>query len=218
MFLTKSEFLVSLAALMASSVIEERAIGENFSLEENVGGVRCDHFQNHPSSSSDLREAADAYFRASIQGIVRGHIPSTFVPSINDVALLPSTLERNQKIVRLERIDQLMSVEPDLDFDRLSQALADHDTDTLTAFTNLFATFPGERPAFAAFKAEVDDDLGDSDWLRRLVDRMGLYHHYPIAGGQVYSFALMEYMAAEVFSQAQPKCPVGKFLSLGNRL
>jgi hypothetical protein len=124
---------------------------------------------------------------------------------LNDIALLPPTIEPTQKIVRLERIDALISREPDLDFARLSAALAPRDDDILTAFVNLFAAFPGERPAFSAFKAELDADLRTPDWLPRVIDRMGLYHHFPIADGETYSFALMEYAAEEVFSQAGPR-------------
>lgn len=204
MFLTKSDLLASLAVLIASAIPEQRAVGENFSFEENVGDPRRDDFQSHPGPS-ELREAADGYFRASVQGIARGHMPSTFIPSLNEIALLPSTIEPNQKIIRLERIDRLISSDPDLDFDRLSTALAARDSATLAAFADLFANFPGERPAFAAFKAEVGDDLSKTDWLRRLIDRMGLYHHFPVADGQTYSFSLMEYTAGEVISQARPK-------------
>ncbi|MDF3063864.1 MAG: hypothetical protein K0S06_3973 [Microvirga sp.] len=206
MLLTRSDFVASLNALRASTDSEERAIGENFSFEENVSDVRRDDFEAYPGSA-DLREAADGYFRGSVQGIVRGHIPSTFVPSLNDIALLPPTVEPTQKIVRLERIDALISSEPDLGFARLSAALLarPRDDDTLTAFVNLFAIFPGERPAFVAFKAELEPDLKEQDWLTRVIDRIGLYHYFPIEDGQTYSFALMEYTAAEVFSHARPK-------------
>jgi len=204
-FLTRSDLLTSLAELEGSTEPEEKAVGENFAIEENVGDARRDDFQGFPASSSDLREAADAYFRGSVQGNARGHTPSTFKPAFNETALLPSTVEPNQKIIRLERIDLLISGDPDLSFDRLVEAHRDHDDDTLTAFTNLFLTFSGERPAFAAFKAEVEDDLKQADWLRRLILRMGLYHHLPIGDGEQCHFAVMEYSGVEVFSQASPK-------------
>lgn len=140
-----------------------------------------------------------------MQGNIRGHASSTFEPALNEIALLPSTIEPNQKIVRIERIDRLISSDPNLDFDRLIEAHRDRDEDTLTAFANLFLDFPGERLAFAAFKAEVDEDLKQPDWLQRLILRMGLYHHFPIADGEVCHFALMEYTGVEVLSQAGPK-------------
>jgi hypothetical protein len=144
-FLTKSDLIASLTVLIGSTIPEQRAIGENFSFEENVGDPRRDDFQKFPGSS-DLREAADGYFRASVHGLARGHMPSTFIPSLNDIALLPSTIEPNQKIIRLERIDQLISSDPDLNYDRLSTALTAHDNNTLAAFTNLFASLPGSDP------------------------------------------------------------------------
>ena len=42
MLLTRSDFVASLNALRASTDSEERAIGENFSFEENVSDVRRD--------------------------------------------------------------------------------------------------------------------------------------------------------------------------------
>jgi hypothetical protein len=201
----RDDLLASLAALQASADPEYSAIGENFSIEENVGDSRRDHFESYTVADSELRNAANSYFRGSVQGNIRGHTSSTFEPALNEMALLPSTIEPNQKIVRLERIDRLISNDPDLAFDRLIEAHRDRDDDTLTAFTNLFLVFPGERPAFAAFKAEVDEDLKKPDWVRRLILRMGLYHHFPIADGEIYKFALMEYAGTDVFSQAEPK-------------
>lgn len=211
MLFTRTDLSASLADLQASADPEYSAIGENFSIEENVGDSRRDHFESYTAADSELRNAANSYFRGSVQGNIRGYASSTFAPALNETALLPSTIEPNQKIVRLERIDQLISSDPDLRFDRLEEAHRDHDDDTLTAFTNLFLAFPGERPAFVAFKAEVEGDLKEPDWVRRLILRMGLYHHFPIADGEVYHFALMEYAGTDVFSQAGPKGIVRPF-------
>lgn len=205
MFFTRHDLLTSLAELEASIDTDHRAIGENFTIEENVGDPRRDDFESFPSGSSNLLNVANAYFRVSIQGNVRGHTPSTFNVALNETALLPATVEPNQKIVRLERIDSIISSDPDLGFGRLVEAHRENDDDTLAAFTSLFTTFPGERPAFAAFKAEIEDDLDRPDWLERLILRMGLYHHFPIADGEIYHFAVMEYDGFAVVSQAEPK-------------
>ena len=126
------------------------------------------------NSVSNVREAAEAYFRGSIQGNRRGHLPSTFDPALNLEAMLPETIERNQKIVRLERIDGIMTSAPALDFARLESALRPRrDPVVLSAFTDLFQTFPGERPAFVAFKSELADDLKQPDWLDRMIERSG---------------------------------------------
>ena len=69
----------------------------------------------------------------------------------------------------------------------------------MSAFVALFETFPGERPAFAAFKSEVEADVAADDWLKRLCERFGLYHHLTERG----QFALMEYAAADVRAHAE---------------
>ncbi|NVO13556.1 MAG: hypothetical protein HXX10_05910 [Rhodoplanes sp.] len=201
---TKAVLQASAEALSASADPYEQAVGENYAFEENVGDARRDHFEGLWDGTAGVTEAANTYFFASIQGNTRGHRPSTFEPDLNAPALLPATLEPNQKIVRLERIDQLLRRDPALGYDRLADAKRDGDTETLTEFTNLFATFDGERPAFAAFKIEVENDLKEPDWLRRLVLRLGLVHHVP-ADGETFRFALMEYTAKDVFEQAKPK-------------
>ncbi|WP_131721693.1 hypothetical protein [Pseudaestuariivita atlantica] len=114
-----------------------------------------------------------------------------------------------QKIIRLERIDR--HLEParapigGLDFDSLLEALRTGDQHRLSALTDQFLNYSGERPSFAAFKSEVADDLKQSDWLQRIIDRLGLYHHYPFVPGKPYRFALMEYTADEVIKQARAK-------------
>ena len=167
---TRIDLETDLARLMASINGYERAVGENFSMEEYVKAERSQDFEAF-SAISDLRELADEYFRGSVQGNVRGHASSTFSQLLNERALLPATLEQTQKIVRLERIDRMISTDPALEFRRLSDALKSKDTDVLSAFVALFDAYPGERPAFVTFKAEVADDLKHPDWLDRMIRR-----------------------------------------------
>jgi hypothetical protein len=192
----------SVLDLAASADAYEQSIGRNFLIEENVGPERGRDFESFDPSSNDIRSLADAYFRDSVQGLTRGHIPSTFDETLNADALLAATVEANQKIVRLERIDAIVGA-GGRDFGVFERALAAGDLHVLTALTDEFSLFPGERPAFAAFKSEVDRDLGDPNWLSRIIDRLGLLHHYLYDNGQNYSFALMEYTAADVLAQAR---------------
>ena len=100
--------------------------------------------------------------------------------------------------MRLERIDDLLSKSA-WTFAQLADAHTSRDLATLSAFVALFETFPGERPAFAAFKSEVEADVAADDWLKRLCERFGLYHHLTERG----QFALMEYAAADVRAHAE---------------
>jgi hypothetical protein len=202
MDITRLDLQTSAADLLRSSSVEERAIGENFAIEENVGPNRRAHFEGETTREAELREAAEAYFRDTVQGMARGHPSSTFDPTLNAEALLPATVEGNQKIIRLEKIDGLIAAEPDLDFDRLQGAIGGRsggrDLDVLAQFVDLFRTYPGERPAFVTWKSEVEADLKAADWLDRLIGRLGLLHHFHGPG----KFALMEYLAQDVIDTA----------------
>lgn len=194
------------ATKLARSVdVHDRSIGFNYLIEENVGDLRRDHVEAFEMGTDEVREVVKAYFDGTIQGVSRGHRSTTFDVTVNSDALLPATVDPNQKIIRLERIDRVLSKDPSLSFARVHAAKASGDAVTLQAFVDLFSTYPGERPSFSAFKSEVSDDLKAPDWLSRLIDRMGLYHFYPFNSSQTYSFALMEYTAKDVLAQAKLK-------------
>lgn len=208
MQLARTELTASVLSLIASSDVHNRCIGHNYYVEENVGDVRRDAFEAIDSTSADIRQIAKTYFDATIQGVSRGHLSSTFDTALNRAALLPATIDPNQKIVRLERIDRLLSRDPDLTLDRLRDARIHGDVTHLQAFVDLFLQYPGERPSFAAFKSEVEYDLKQADWLQRIIDRVGLYHHYPYDPDDpaaTYSFALMEYSVKDVLEQGSDK-------------
>ena len=148
----RSELLDSAQALARSSEVHERSIGLNYLIEENVGDARRDEVEAFDTTSADVREVVQSYFDGSIQGVSRGHPSSTFDESLNEIALLPVTVEPNQKIIRLERIDGLMTKDPTLTFDRLSEAHARGGDEVLQAFVDLFSTYPGERHRFLLSK------------------------------------------------------------------
>lgn len=201
----RDELNASVLSLANAADMEQRCVGSNYFIEENVADLRRNHVESFDPTSCDVRTVVDAYFRESIQGLARGHVSSTFDIAVNDLALLPATVEPMQKIVRLERIDRLLEPSHGLEFSSLQSALATKDKHRLSALTDKFQDYPGERPSFAAFRSEISGDLKQSDWLQRLVDRLGLYHHYPFASGSPYRFALMEYTASEVIAQARAK-------------
>ncbi|WP_349369168.1 hypothetical protein [Salinarimonas sp.] len=195
---TKAPFQEHARRLEADAEPPTRAVGENYRIEENVSAERLAHFEAETGYTDDLKEAARDYFDLHIQGEARGARPTTFDPDLNAGALLGDDVEPRQKIVRLERIDELLS-KSGWTYAQLQDAHTSRDAATLSAFVALFETFPGERPAFAAFKSEVEADVGRDDWLERLCERFGLYHHF---GTEPRQFALMEYTAGEVLAHA----------------
>lgn len=195
----------STTRLARSADLHESCIGLNYLIEENVSDLRRGLVEAYELGTDEVRKIVKSYFDGTIQGISRGHRSTTFDPTVNADALLSATVEPNQKIIRLERIDRVLSKDPSLDFTRVLAAKKSGDSAVLQAFVDLFLTYPGERPSFCAFKREVENDLEAPDWLNRLIDRMGLYHFYPFDSSQTYSFALMEYTAKDVLAQATAK-------------
>ena len=125
----RSDYMSSIAGLIASRELEPRAIGENFLMDENVSPERLSDFEGAFPALPELREAATAYFKTSVEGTLRGHRPSTFDPALNSAALHPVTMEPNQTIVRLERVDSLFTIDNGFTFDRLKAAIAVRDKD-----------------------------------------------------------------------------------------
>lgn len=198
----RAELMSSVAALADAADADDRCIGCNYLMEENVTDQRRDDVETYEVSSHDVRYVVKSYFEDSVQGLSRGHPSSTFDENKNGIALLADSVEPNQKIVRLERIDRHLEPRYGLDFQSLKDALARKDEHRLSALTDRYLDYRGERPSFAAFKSELESDLQEADWLQRIIDRLGLYHHYPYNPQKPYRFALMEYTAAEVIKQA----------------
>ncbi|MBU6165739.1 MAG: hypothetical protein KGQ52_06365 [Alphaproteobacteria bacterium] len=201
----RSELNDSAVSLARSPAVDDSCIGRNYLIEENVTDQRRSVVEGYEPLAIDVREVVNSYFRDSVQGVQRGHLSSTFDETINHQALLPVSVEPTQKIIRLERIDRHLEPIGGLDFMSLTKALQDNDRHRLAALADQFLNYGGERPAFSAFKSEVSDDLNSVDLLPRIIDRLGLYHHYPFVSGKPYRFALMEYTAAEVIDQAKKK-------------
>lgn len=191
-----------LARLLGSTDVDAICIGQNWDLEENVGDLRRQQFEICAPAATALADVSTQHFLKHVQGARRGHVSTTFDATLNAAALLPASLEDNQKVVRLERIDQLLKSDDGLTFERLDAALSPRDHDLLSTFTDAFQQFSGERPAFAAFKAEVETDLKQADWLDRLLARLGLAHLMPRTLAETFHFALMEYTIGEVRKQA----------------
>jgi hypothetical protein len=166
-----------------------------------VGSDRAADFEGFGAIDPGLLAAVGAYFFTSVQGNRRDHTPSTFT-AMNAAALMSDGIDPNQKIVRIERIDDVLDSRR-LDFEAIRRGLAGSppDASVVAPLIRALNEYTGARPAFACFRAEVAPDLAAADWLPRLRERLGLGHFSP-ADGETWHFARMEYTAAEVFSQA----------------
>jgi hypothetical protein len=209
MHFARTDHADDVARLRADRRPRQRALGDNFAFEENVGPNRLAHFEAFPATARGLLPVAAEYFFASVQGTRRDHVPSTFLP-LNAEALMPAGIEPTQKIVRIERLNDILNGsgaatpgELQNAFDRLRDALdaSPADRSVIDPIIRQFSIFPGARPAFACFKAEAAPDLAAPDWLPRLIDRLGL-GHFALTGGESGYFALMQYTVGEVFKQA----------------
>ena len=190
---TRSDHAADLLRLRASRKPDQRAIGDNCVFEENLGAKRVAHFEAFDGDDPGLIPHATAYFLESIQGSIRTHIPSTF-EAVNAPALMSAGIEPNQRITRLECIDDALN-RSGTDFAALQ---ADpRDAGLLGPLLRIMNGYPGARPAFACFRAEVAGDLKAPDWLPRLIARLGL-GHFAVKSGETKRFALMSYLARDV--------------------
>lgn len=197
----RGDHSADLARLRTDRRAATRAIGDNFAFEENVGPDRLGHFERFAATVAGLLPIAAEYFFASVQGARRDHIPSTFTAT-NAAALMPAGIERTQKVVRIERLDDALNASH-TDFAQLQAALTPGPVDRsiVDPVVRTLNAFPGARPAFACFKAEAAPDLAAADWLPRMIARLGLGHH-ALAPGETGHFALTQYTIDEVFREA----------------
>ena len=185
------------AQLRASGEASQHAIGDNFDFEERVGAARLAGFERD-AAGKDLLSAHDWHVKTRVQGARREHVPVTFTLD-NKTALWLSDVEPNQKIVRLECIDdQLSGISRP--FEDIEEAVYSRDEALIQHLLDEWRNFAGARPTFVAFRSEVETDLRQGDWLLRLRNRLGLGHYDPMPG-QRMSFALMEYRAEDVLAE-----------------
>jgi hypothetical protein len=203
MQLSRPDLQADLARLRSSRSAPDHAVGDNFAFEERVCDARRNAFEADGPTKSELLPLLADHFRLRVQGALRSHIPVTFT-AVNEDAIYKPDVEVNQKVVRLECIDDVLR--------KIGRSFADieeatrpgrRDNGVITQLLDQFALYPGARPAFIAFKSEVASDLGETDWLLRLRNRLGLGHYSPMPG-QRQRFALMEYLVKDVIAEWRP--------------
>lgn len=194
----RSDFQADVAAWAASKNAAQKAWGHNYIFDENITPSRLADFEGFAFGQSGLDRCIAQYFDESVQGARSNHQPSTFDTAKG--ACLMDGIERNQKILHLVRIDQLlhdMATGPDDAFAALKHAIPARSADVLRPLVRRLNDYPGARPIFVAFRAEVAEDLGEEDWASRLISRLGLGHH-ALPGPTKARFALLEHTVGEV--------------------
>lgn len=195
-----------LESLLASSTAKDRCIDHNFRIEENVSDERRLELESLDPEYSDAEDIFKSYYLIYVQGDVRGHVPSTFEMSKNFPALQTVAVQPARKLMRLECLDEHLLPEHDgIDFDELNLAVNGGKPDAKFELMERFHGFPGERPVFSGCRSEIRHLLRKKDWLPRIIDFFGLYHHYPYDSGKPNCFGLFEYNASEVIEQTGRK-------------
>lgn len=130
----RDELNASVILSLKSPKAENRCIGRNFMIEENVSDRRRFDVEAFlPRSRIHLAVTA-VYFRESVQGRSCGHLSSTFDALKNHLAILPeSAIDPSWKLNRLERIDGILEM-IGLGFEELKKA---HERGITKGFRNL---------------------------------------------------------------------------------
>lgn len=184
-------FLFDLLATARLSHWEERAVVENFVLEERLTEAREDSYAQHVSAPADFGEWRFAH-ENYLSTRIRTAVPETFA-DLNDANWLPH-LDPDQFLLRVENLSQLLKLAHHDDndlmplYDHLHKLVAnrnEHDAQQVVAeFLGDCNRARDHRPLFVGFWGEVKDlfEPEQPDWPERLRDRFGLGHLDPMSG------------------------------------
>src|SRR5882762_4924039 len=103
----RADLQADLARLCSSRSAPDHAVGDNFAFEERVCDARRDAFEADGPTTNELSLLLADHFRLRVQGALRSHIPVIFT-SLNEDAIYKPDVEVNQKVVRLECIDDTL--------------------------------------------------------------------------------------------------------------
>ncbi len=181
--------------------ILERARADNTSFEERVSDARLARFEAmsaDPDAPGDLDLQHVWYWKNHVRSGVP--VSDTFASHLEPATLGPGPLEPFQPIVRIERLNAPLQ-DAGLTFDELRRALNDpQPSATVDMFLRVWNDGRDDRPAFAAWKDQVLEEVEADDWADRLRDRLGLAHYDP--SERHIPVALMEYTVDDVTKEA----------------
>lgn len=200
---------------------DERAIYENFVIEERVNVVRLQRYGNALGAASwPNREAFRTHHRTryldKYQFVEKneGTVPDTFDPALNGHNFWPA-IEDSVVLYRLEEVSWALtggSIDP-AELERsVSQAAASPGAMPAGARAQLqrmVDEWNNRRnlyPSFATTSDEVADLLREPDWAHGLRDHLGLGHLSPVAGSPI-AVLLMRYTAGEVRAARKARTP-----------
>ena len=209
------DFRPFLDKLARSTSTVEAAVADNCRFEARASDQRWMQFRNclphddvNVMTWEDWAEANNLHM-AKRTNVSRPSIPDAFL-TINRCAWKEG-IAANQDIVRFENLilplkgmwDDSSTLEGKLDnlHELLQRADSGKDYDaeqSVAAFFDLWNNRRDNRPSFAAFYDEIQDDCDDDDWPHALRDRLGLGHY----GGHpdvLIPVAMMRYSLKEVF-------------------
>lgn len=196
--------LGSLLAVWANSGdLRTRAEAHNILFEERLGQDRLGVFEALLSGSCPDYERLKLQlldFVGTYVEVARPNAPLTFTKmNVGGAMTKPSP---EQKLIRVENLTRRLdsTALTLLDLQRCLASTKPDEMALLEDFVNQWNRDRDNRPAFAAFKDQLLDEVGDANWPHRLRDRLGLAHYSP-AGGKL-AVALVEYTVGEVLDEA----------------
>ena len=190
----------SLDTWRGSTEVRERAAADNIWFEERVSHTRLRAFEdvvNSADAPDPLPDRQTWYWKRFVRD--GDPVPDTFAIAFEPAWLGPGPLEPFQPIVRLEDLRTPLENQG-LDLAALQTALRKDQVAVLDRFVTSWNDARDARPAFAAWKDQVLDELAEPDWPDRLRDRLGLAHYDPTAGP--IPVVLMEYTVQDVLNEA----------------
>ena len=213
MLSTLSPFLMQLSRSLNGV---EAAVADNCRFDERADLQRWEAFAGELPSSDYENLTWDDWAEADeLHRQKRLTVPSTSIPDalleINRPAWL-NGLAPEQTLVRLEALEWPLMKLWNMDFDQFDalHRAAKSTPDSSALLSQLLSDWNRQRdnrPLFAAFLDEIEDDLESTDWPHQMRDRLGLGHYSPCPGDKI-PVALMRYSLGEVLEfQVAHKLP-----------
>jgi hypothetical protein len=139
----------------------KRSEADNIWFEQRISEPRQSAFEREASGATDatsLRNAHSDYWRTFV--LVDEDVPHTFVAALGPADL--GAIDETQKIVRMESLVRPLAAHG-IAFEELKAAFDNKDVTVVDGFLRVWnaSNVRDWRPAFAAFKDELSDDLVD---------------------------------------------------------
>ena len=200
----------ALAAWRLNPEVRERACADNTHFEERVSDARlaaCTAELGAIDGVEALRRSHIQYVQDFVE--VQDGVPHTFDQDLDPARLSSVGVDPYLKIVRLESLERALfrwprstGADPLAALAELERAIKTNETAMVDDFLATWndANTRDFRPAFAAWKHQLEVELARDDWADALRDRLGLGHY---DGSDIaIPVALMEYRASDVMRAA----------------